>query len=186
MATHLTLICHAATAAMRAGAFATDGDPVEHVGRAPAAAIGPLRVDVAWTSPALAARQTAAALGLEAVVAPGLRACDPGRWAGRRLDDLQVEDPQGLAAWLTDPGAAPHGGETLVALMARVAAWLDAQIGRDARVVAVTHPEVIRAAVACAIEAPPRAGLRIDVAPLSRAILSFNRQWRLQALGPFG
>jgi broad specificity phosphatase PhoE len=185
MATHLTLICHVATAAMRAGAFATADDPIEEVGRAQAAAVGPLRVDLAWTSPALAARQTAAALGLDAVAAPGLRACDSGRWAGRRLEDLQRDDPHGLAAWLTDPGAAPHGGETLVALMARVAAWLDDQTGHDSRVVAVTHQEVIRAAVARALDAPPSACLRIDVAPLSRAILSFNRQWRLQALGPF-
>jgi hypothetical protein len=58
MATHLTLICHAATAAMRAGAFAKDGDPVEDFGRAQAAAMDPLRAALAWTSPALAARQT--------------------------------------------------------------------------------------------------------------------------------
>jgi broad specificity phosphatase PhoE len=185
MATHLTLICHAATAAMRAGAFAKDGDPVEDFGRAQAAAMDPLRAALAWTSPALAARQTAAALGLDAVAAPGLRAGDHGRWAGRRLEDLQVEDPQALAAWLTDPSAAPPGGETIVELIARVGAWLDDQIGHDARLVAVTHPEVIRAAVAYSIDAPPRSCLRIDVAPLSRAILSFNGHWRLQALGPF-
>ena len=84
MTTRLTLICHVATVATRAAAFPLD-EPIEARGRelaAKAAAHLP-RADRVWTSPALRARQTAAALGLEAIAEPALRDCDHARWAGR-------------------------------------------------------------------------------------------------------
>jgi broad specificity phosphatase PhoE len=48
----------------------------------------------------------------------------------------------------------------------------------------VTHPTVIRAALAHALGIPLPAALAIDVAPLSRTRLSFNRSWRLHSLTP--
>jgi broad specificity phosphatase PhoE len=50
----------------------------------------------------------------------------------------------------------------------RVAAWLDdPQEGRASRLLGVTHPAVIRAAVVHALGAPARSSWRIDVPPLS-------------------
>lgn len=66
----------------------------------------------------------------------------------------------------------------------RVAEWLGVQAGREAPVLAITHPMVVRTAIAVALGVPLDGALRIDVAPLSMAVLSFNRVWRLQALGP--
>ena len=43
---------------------------------------------------------------------------------------------------------------------------------------------VIRAAIAEALDMPSAATLRIDIAPLSAATLSFYGLWRLQAIGP--
>ena len=112
------------------------------------------RADVAWTSPAARARQTAEALGLDATVAPELDECDFGAWRGRTLAELDDEDPVAVAAWIEDPAAAPHGGESLLALLERVRGWLDAHAGDGARTVAVTHAGVIRAALVCALDAP--------------------------------
>ena len=109
------------------------------------------RADVAWTSPAARARQTAEALGLEATVAPELDECDFGAWRGRTLAELDTEDPVAVAAWIEDPAAAPHGGESLLALLDRVRGWLDAHAGDGSRVVAVTHAGVIRAALVCCL-----------------------------------
>jgi broad specificity phosphatase PhoE len=76
----------------------------------------------ALVSPERRTQQTAEALGLEAVVAPELRECDFGAWAGRWLEGLAVEE---LMQWLGDVDAAPHGGESFGGLMRRVGAWLD-------------------------------------------------------------
>ena len=114
-----------------------------------------------------------------------LRDCDYGRWTGRALDEVQAEEPEAVAEWLRDPGAAPHGGESVVALIERVAAWLDAQKATPAKIVAVTHASVIRAAIVHAIEAGPRSFWRIDVAPLSLTRLSANNgRWTLASLTP--
>lgn len=141
------------------------------------------RADVAWTGPAARARQTAEALGLEATVAPELDECDFGAWGGRTLAELDTEDPGAVAAWIEDPAAAPHGGESLLALLDRVRGWLDAHAGDGSRVVAVTHAGVVRAAVVCALEAPAHAFWRLDVAPLSRTVLhAHDGRWTVRGV----
>ncbi len=182
MTRRLTLICHAATAATRAAAFASD-QGIEPVGQARAAALRPCLGGVAraWASPALAARQTAAALGLDAREEPALRECDYGRWTGRKLAEVEAEDPRAIAAWLTDVEAAPHGGEPLAAVLGRVAAWLHAHAADRGHAVAVTHASVVRAAVLAALDAPARAFWRVDVAPLAMIELgSDGKRWNLR------
>jgi hypothetical protein len=94
MSMRLTLIAHGATAATRAVAFPQD-EPVEARALSSAMVSGQRlrRADRAWTSPALRARQTAAALSLEAAVNPCLRDCDYGRWAGRTLAVFKQKSP---------------------------------------------------------------------------------------------
>ncbi len=133
----------------------------------------------ALVSPARAALETAAACGLVATKDERLRDQDFGGWAGLSFDEIP---PAALGAWLAAPEEGVPGGESLAAVAERVAPWLDEQIGRD--VVAVTHPMVIRAIIAVALKMPVAATLGIDVAPLARVTLSYNRQWRLQAIVP--
>jgi broad specificity phosphatase PhoE len=141
--------------------------------------------DRSWTSPSLCARQTVELLKLDATVEPMLRDCDYGSWTGRTFEDVQAQEPDALAAWLRDPGAAPHGGESLLSLLARVAGWLDAQGETSGKTVAVTHASVIRAAVVHAIEATPRSFWRIDIAPLSVTTLSGHHgRWTLASIAP--
>ncbi len=192
MSVRLGLICHAATAATRAARFSGGDEALEPRGQTAAASMaGTLgRVDAAWSSPARAARQTAAALGLDAAAETSLADLDCAGWVGRGLEEVAAETPAALAAWLGDPDAAPHGGETLRALLARVETWLDGQRhgGGDKggrRVVAVTHAAVMRAAIVVALEAPATAFWRLDVAPLCRATLqSRGRGWTLVGLEP--
>ena len=127
--------------------------------------------------------QTADALGLEATVAAELDECDFGSWRGRTLADLHAEDPDAVAAWMQDPAAAPHGGESLLALLERVRGWLDARAGDGERVAAVTHAGVIRAAVVCALDAPALSFWRLDVAPLSRTVLhAHDGRWTVRGV----
>jgi len=182
----MTLICHAATSAVRAADFPND-EVLDVAGLraagALAADIG--RVDRAWVSPAVRAQQTAQALGLAAVTETALRACDYGRWTGRTLAEVQALDGEAaVLSWLTDPAAAPHGGEAVLDVLDRVGGWLDSRAQDEGHSVAVSHPEVVRAAIVHAIQASPAAFARIDVGPLSRVVLSYNRGWRLRAIAP--
>jgi broad specificity phosphatase PhoE len=106
---------------------------------------------------------------------------------GRSPGELAAEDPAALQAWLTDPGAAPPAGESLAALRDRVGGWMDGLDADDDRGVAlaVVDPPVVRAAVAHALGAGPAGLWRIDVAPLTLAVLTGHAgRWNLRALGP--
>ena len=175
---------HAPSEATRRSAFPLD-EPLDPRGvdeaRALAAHLG--RFDAALSGPAVRARETAEALGLTATVADELDECDFGAWRGRTLADLHAEDPAAVAAWMQDPAAAPHGGESLLALLERVRGWLEARADDEHRVVAVTHAGVIRAAVVCALDAPPLAFWRLDVAPLSRTVLhAHDGRWTVRGV----
>ena len=182
--TRLTLIRHAPSAATRRSAFPLDEPPDARgldEARGLASRLG--RFDAAWSGPALRARQTAEALRLDPTVAPELDECDFGTWRGRTLAELHAEDPAAVAAWMEDPAAAPHGGESLLALLERVGGWLSARAGDGSRTVAVTHAGVIRAAVVCALDAPPLAFWRLDVAPLSRTVLhAHDGRWTVRGV----
>jgi broad specificity phosphatase PhoE len=186
MAIRLKLLCQASTRAVRSAAFPAD-EPLDVHGRRKLAAF-PLRLGGAdrWaTSPALCARETAEALKIDAIVEPLLRDCDYGRWTGRSFEAVQAEEPEAVTEWLRNPAAAPHGGESLLALTERVGGWLEAQKAIDGATIVVTHASVIRAAIVHAIEAEPRSFWRIDVAPLSLARLNGgDGRWTLASVGP--
>jgi len=185
MTPRLMLLCHASTDATRRAAFPGD-EPLDERAAAKAAASADSLggFDGAWTSPALRARQTAAALRLSAREDGALRDCDFGCWAGLRLAELQEREPEAVAAWIADPSAAPHGGESILDVLRRVGAWLDARREDRGRGIAVTHPAVIRAAVIHVLGAPPPAFWRIDVEPLSCTDLRrHGDRWTLRSTG---
>ena len=107
------------------------------------------------TSPARRCRVDGAA------VEPRLQPWDLGAWAGKPFDQLD------LVGWRSDPAYDAHGGESLLALCARVRGLLQAWQQDEGRVVAVTHAAVIKAAVAHALAAPPTSCWALDVAPSS-------------------
>jgi len=173
----LTLVSHAMTDAMAAGRFPTDED-VNDLGRRQIDGVDIGPVERAFCGPEARAQQTALLLGLEPGIEPGLADLDCGRWRG---DYLGRVPPDEMTIWLTDPTRAPHGGESVVDLVARVARWMDSLTSEHARVVAVTHPAVVRAAVLVALDAPPKSFWRIDIAPVSRTAMHFRgHAWTLR------
>lgn len=124
---------------------------------------------------ARAAPRAVAGSGAPAVAAASTAGAAPGH-AG----------PAAVHAWLTDPDAAPHGGESLTVLLARVGAWLDADHAGDdaAHVVAVTHAAVVRAALVVTLGAPASAFWRIDIAPLTVTVLRGRPgRWTVRGTG---
>lgn len=99
------------------------------------------------------------------------------------MDEVQTEEQEGILAWLSDPSAAPHGGESLESLVGRVGNWMEGQRAVK-HTIAVTHPAVIRAAVVYALQVPVHTFWRIDIAPLTVTDLRFNNSvWTLRYSG---
>jgi broad specificity phosphatase PhoE len=185
MTARLILVCHGSTEAVHQSAFPAD-EPLDPRGRADAAALADSmpRADQSWTSPELRTRQTAEALGLPASPLPFLHDCDYGRWSGRTFRAVYAQEPDAVAAWLQDHAAAPHGGESILSLVRRVATWLGEELTRHQQSIVITHPTVIRAAIVHAIDAKPQSFWRIDIAPLSRTRLSgSDGRWNLVSAG---
>jgi broad specificity phosphatase PhoE len=181
----LILICHASTAAVRTCSFPSD-EPLDEHGKDSAAMLaGRLPSADQWlTSPELRTRQTAEALGLDAAVEPTLRDCDYASWSGHSFKDVYAREPEAVAVWLSDPAAAPHGGESVQSLMQRVADWLLGEQAHHRRSIVVTHSAIIRAAMVHAIGAPLQSFWRIDIAPLSITRLSGHTdRWNLTSSG---
>ncbi|MFE1434530.1 histidine phosphatase family protein [Streptomyces griseoaurantiacus] len=173
MTSRVTLLSPATSPSLRRALF-YDGDALDEAGAArarEAAGVLPAPARV-LLSPSARCRGTAAALGLEGVAAAELAGLDVGRWRGRALEEVAAAEPEAMARWLADPGSAPHGGESVEGLCARVARWLEEERGDAVRTLAVVEPEVVRAAVAGALSAPAAAFWRLDVPPLTLTELS--------------
>ena len=165
----LLLVRHAPTSATRAAAFPAD-EALDERGRAAgrrARGALPRRTEVI-TSPARRCRETAEAAGLEAAPDERIAECDFGTWSGRSLADVSAEAPEAVQAWMLDPDAAParrrEPGRVL--RPASPAGWTTQAEG-EGRLAAVTHGEVIKAAVVHALGAPLLAFWRIDATPLA-------------------
>ncbi|MER7517122.1 histidine phosphatase family protein [Streptomyces sp. NPDC126499] len=179
----LSLIAPAMNTALREARFDDDG-PLEPVRDRKVSPLCPARRVRTLRSPSRRCRETAELLGLADVPAePALAGCAMGRWRGRSLDELTADEPESVAAWLSDPGAAPHGGESLRELRERVAAWMEAL--EPGTVFAFAEPDVIRAAAAHALGAPEAVFWRLDVRPLDRVDLSGRSgRWNLRLGAP--
>jgi broad specificity phosphatase PhoE len=174
----LTLLSHGMTDAMAGGRFPAD-EPLNAIGRRQVEEMdGVAGAQHPLCGPERRTRQTAKLLGLQAETEPLLADLDCGRWRGEALAALP---PDELEAWLSQPGAAPHGGESIADLISRVARWLESLTAKPLRTVAVTHPAVIRAAIVAALNIDPASFWRIDVAPVGRAVMHFRGgRWTLR------
>ncbi|MFF4713341.1 histidine phosphatase family protein [Streptomyces eurythermus] len=162
----LTMLC----------ATVTPGDPDrvlgdENVVTAVRAALPPYAR--ALRAPSARCARIAGALAVEATPEEALRDLDYGAWDGRPLRDIAATDPHGLSAWLTDPEAAPHGGESVARLCERTAAWLTALPGAPG-LLAITEAAVIRASLVHALAVPARAFWQLRVPPLSTLTLTLR------------
>jgi broad specificity phosphatase PhoE len=80
---------------------------------------------------------------------------------------------------MTDPAAAPHGGESIVELIARARQWLAGRSAAAGSTLAVTHAGFIHAAIIATLDAPAHAFWRIEIAPLSHVLEAHDSAWTL-------
>jgi len=182
MTIRLTLLC-AAAPTERDARFSGDTPLAERTLEQVRGIAASLPSTAAWlAAPSQRCRQTAQTLAGDAVtVEPALRDMDMGSWQGRTLDEVAADDGTGLARWMSDPEAAPHGGESVAQLCRRVSVWLEGLSDDTGRALAVVEQAVARAALLHATGAPQLSFWRIDVPPLAAVQLTGRSgRWNLR------
>ena len=181
--THISLLCRGAAEGVRAGLFGS-GRPLEKAdGQGLPDGLGDSRFQTALSSPEPCALQTAAIVGRDFIADARLADIDFGRWRDRSLADIAASEAEGLQAWMSDPHACPHGGETIAQFYRRIAGWLDDFSPDCGRALVVTHPSVIRCLVMHVLDAPLSAFWKIDVDYGRMTELTGNgKRWALRAL----
>lgn len=191
------LVRHAETDALGRCLSGRSEIPLNARGRATAHRLGRLlarhRPSRLVSSPTRRAAETAALLahplGLVAEVDHALDEIDFGAWSGRSFAEL---DPMpAWQRWNADRSrAAPPGGERAADLESRIGRWIDglsaACAAGDPRgpTVAVSHADVIKAAIAHVLGLSLHFHARLEVAPGSVAVVELAPGGaRLLALG---
>jgi alpha-ribazole phosphatase len=124
------------------------------------------------------------------IIEPALQEQDFGHWQGRRWADLDSKKDPLVADFWRDPATStPPGGESFLAVMARVRVVVremtQAFEGRD--VIAIAHAGTIRAALALALDLSPHAALSFVIDPLSLTRLdSIGEGWRVGGVNMSG
>lgn len=145
-----------------------------------AARLAPLkRIDAIYASPLERTRETAKpigkARGLRVTVDRGLLECDFGEWTGGELKELSK-----LPAWTTvqryPSGFRFPGGESFAEMQTRITGTVATLVARHAGgvVVAVSHADPIKAAVAHALGTHLDLFQRIVISPCSVSAVSYG------------
>ena len=136
-------------------------------------------VAAVYASPLERTRETAAPialrLGLKVTVERGLLECDFGEWTGRSLKDL-MKLPEWQTVQRYPSGFRFPGGESFAGMQARIGdavAKLCAR-HRGAAIVAVSHADPIKAAVADAMGTHLDLFQRIVISPCSVSAVSYG------------
>ncbi len=173
----LILVRHGRTEANASGLLLGHLDPVlDEVGQSQALALagvlatGPDAIARIISSPLGRTRQTAEAIaevtGVAVEIDQRWIELDYGEFDGRPLGDI----PGAVwRAWQADPSFCPPGGESLVALRARVESGLVelAAQARDENIVIVSHVSPIKAAVVWALGVGDETTWRMFLSPAS-------------------
>lgn len=143
----LTVVVAARTGPNATLTFGSHDEPLDVRGQADATGLRLHSGAKVFVAPDVSARDTARLMGARDVhVEPALRAIDLGRWTGLRPDQV---NPIELGQWFTDPAAAPHGGESVVDFVGRLAEWLQNRGGDDVALVVAggTAQGIVAAAI---------------------------------------
>ncbi|MGW1023790.1 histidine phosphatase family protein [Streptomyces sp. NPDC002577] len=183
MTVRLTLLCASTWDASRDAVFGEGALNERALLEAGAARALPL-YSPAFRAPSARCTQLADALGLDTVVEPALRGLDHAEWTGRIVSEVVADDPFGYHAWLTDPDAAPHGGESVRGLCRRTANWLNNLDPETGHALAVVDEAAVRALLLHAQGAAVRAFWHLDVPALSTVCLTSSGGFRTIRLEP--
>jgi probable phosphomutase (TIGR03848 family) len=139
----------------------------------------PARITAVYSSPLERTRETAApigrAVGVRPQVARGLLECDFGEWTGAELKSL-MKLPEWATVQRYPSGFRFPNGESFTGMQARMVTAVSELVRRhpDQAIVAVSHADPIKAAVADAMGSHLDLFQRIVVSPCSVTAISYS------------
>lgn len=143
-----------------------------------------IKNDKIYSSPALRTVQTAQMISKiykqDFEILEDLKARQFGAWSGLSFEQIECKHPQALEQMHEDPCSfCPECGETVLCFNKRVSKIIkkivEENIGN--RVIIVTHPEVIQAAISNAIKLSPKHQAKVYVKPGSATQISYFKSW---------
>lgn len=188
----ITFICHGATIYSEEGRFsdAENYPPLSELGveemenmtkylRARA-----VKNDVIYTSPSIRTVQSAMMVAKlfkrDYVIVDELKTRECASWNGLTFSQVMDKFPNALNQILIHPDkTTPAGGESSVAFIARVKKVIDKIVAKNEgnRVIIVTHPEVIQAAICAALDIPADKLPKIFIRTGSATQISYYEDW---------
>ncbi len=179
MFSSILFICQAETVDLRKGRFPSAEQAARRLLDAAvqlAEIIGSF--DLVYCAPQKAARDTAEVMFKTAIIAPEIRDIDYGRWSGRLIREVALEDDIAFQSWVG--GASTPGGESLQELIDRITKWLDARMDEMGNTVAIVSPAVLRAVVISVLNAPIQSFSRLDISALSSLRITCDgKRWNV-------
>lgn len=140
--------------------------------------------DVIYTSPSLRTVQSAMMIAKlfhkEYVIIDELKTRECGKWNGLTFSQIMKQYPNGFDTILTEPDKRTVAdAESSVEFISRVKKVIDEIVAQNIgnRVIVVTHPEVIQAAICAALDLPADKLPRIFIRTGSATQISYYENW---------
>lgn len=188
----ITFICHGATIYSEEGRFsdAENYPPLSELGVEEMDSMvkylkaRAVKNDVIYTSPSLRTVQSAMMISKlfkrDYVILEDLKTRECASWNGLTFSQVMDKFPDALNQILIYPDkTTPAGGESTVVFIARVKKVIDKVVAKNEgnRVIVVTHPEVIQAAICAALDIPADKLPKIFIRTGSATQISYYEDW---------
>ena len=188
----ITFVCHGATIYSEEGRFsdAENYPPLSELGVEEIEALTKyfkargVTNDVIYTSPSIRTVQSAMMIAklfkqeYEVIDELKTRAC--GKWNGLTYTQIMEKYPDGFTKILTEPDKTTVAeAESSVEFISRVKKVIDELVAKNIgnRIIIVTHPEVIQAAICAALEIPADKLPKIFIRTGSATQISYFDEW---------
>ncbi len=188
----ITFICHGATIYSEEGRFsdAENYPPLSELGVEEIDNVTKylkargVKNDVIYTSPSLRTVQSAMMISKlfkkDYVIVDDLKARKCGQWNGLTFGQILDRYPNGFSDILNYPEERNSiGGENSIEFIKRIKKVIDNLVEQNVgnRIIIVTHPEVIQAAICGALDIPANKLLKIFIRTGSVTQISYFTEW---------
>lgn len=188
----ITFICHGATIYSEEGRFsdAENYPPLSELGIEEMETLSKylkargVKNDVIYTSPSIRTIQSAMMVAKifkkDYVIVDELKTRACGKWNGLTYTQILEKYPEGFAKILSEPDKTTEAGaESSVEFISRVKKVIDDLVAQNIgnRIIIVTHPEVIQAAICAALDIPADKLPKIFIRTGSATQISYFEDW---------
>ena len=188
----ITFVCHGATIYSEEGRFsdAENYPPLSELGVEEMQNLSKylkargVKNDVIYTSPSIRTVQSAMMVAKlfkkDYVIVDELKTRDCGSWNGLTFNQILEKCPEGLDRILKYPEEKTMAGaEGSVEFIARIKKVIDNLVAQNSgnRIIIVTHPEVIQAAICAALDIPADKLPKIFIRTGSATQISYYENW---------